>query len=115
MQPRILDAEFAHLAAAGFRAVDFFGQAVVFFDHAPLLEQAGGVGQRQAVGQARTWLENPRIADRAAGDGDAVDAGLAEHVEAGLRREQIAAAQDRARCRRAVSLRARNPNELGPM
>ncbi len=76
-----------------FGAVDLFGQAVVLADHVALLEQSSAAAAAAGRGQRAGLREDPRVADRAAGHGDAIDAGLADHVEAGLRREQVAAAE----------------------
>ncbi len=38
MQFRILDAEFAHLSAADFRAINLLGQPIMLRDHVALLE-----------------------------------------------------------------------------
>ena len=62
-------------------------------DDVALLVQARRRGQRQAGRQGTGLAEDPGIADRAAGGRHAVDAGLGDHVETVLRREQVAAAQ----------------------
>ena len=64
-------------------------------DHFPLLEQAWGRRERATGGQRPGLAEDPRVADRAPGDGHAVDAGLGDHVQAILGRKQVAASQHR--------------------
>jgi hypothetical protein len=48
MQPRELDAKFAHEAATGFLAVQLPGQAEVFFNHRALFKERRGQRQRFA-------------------------------------------------------------------
>ena len=74
VQPRVFDAEFPHLPAADLRAVNLLRQPIMLGDHVPLLEQTRRIGQRQARRQRPHLLEDPRIADRAAGDRHAIDA-----------------------------------------
>ncbi len=45
MQSGIFDAEFAHLAATCFRAINFRRQPIVFLNHLPLFVQARRIGQ----------------------------------------------------------------------
>ena len=94
-QGGVLDAELAHVRAGPVVAVKLLGQAKVLEHHVALLEERRRRRQRLAGGQGPALREDPRIADRAAGDGDAIDARLADHVQAVLRREQVAAAEDR--------------------
>ncbi len=86
MQVRIFDAKFAHLPPATV-AVKLLGQGEVLAEDFALLVHGRRFGQWLAGGEGAGLVENPRIADRAAGDGDAVDARLGEHVEAVLRGE----------------------------
>src|SRR5262249_44582780 len=92
MQPGILDAELAHLAAASFGARNLASQTVVLGDHATLLVQCRRFGERHAGSQRANLLKDPWIADSATRYAETIDAGCAKHVDAGLRREQVAAA-----------------------
>ena len=74
------------------RAVNRLRQPIMLGDHVALAMQTGR-RQHDAGGQRPGLLENPRIADRPAGDRNAVDARLAEHVETIAGREQVAAAE----------------------
>ena len=57
-----------------------------------MLEQARPANRSTGHGVSHL-LEDPRIADRAAGDADSVEARVSDHLDAGGRREQVAAAQ----------------------
>ncbi len=66
----------------------------MFEDDVALLEEGGGRREVFAFGESAALIENPGIADRAAGDGDAIDAGLTHHFQAVVRRKEVAAAED---------------------
>jgi hypothetical protein len=93
----VLDAHLAHPPAGELLAVDLHGDAEVLLERRALRadrrrvdDAAGSRSQRAGV------VEDPRVADGAPGDPGDVDAGLAEHADDVLRREQVAAAEDRA-------------------
>src|SRR4029077_18380099 len=58
--------------------------------------QAGRIGQWLAGGQRPRLAKDPGVANRPAGGGDSVNARLADHIQAGLRREKISAAKHHA-------------------
>ena len=93
VQTRVLDAEFAHLPAALLGAVDLLRQA----DSARGSRRAARKGSAAPAAAGRPprpgFAEDPRIADRTAGGGHAVDAGLRHHVQAIGGGEQVAAPQ----------------------
>ncbi len=93
MKLRVLDAELAHLAAAVLGPVKILGQPVVLGDHRALLVDRWRLAARLPGRQGPRLSEDPGVADRAAGRGHAVDSRLANHFQASLGREQIAAAQ----------------------
>jgi hypothetical protein len=90
----ILDAELSHVDTGAVGTVELFGEAEVLKHGVALLEERRGRGERLAGGEGAALREDPGIADGAAGDGDAIDAGSADHVEAVLRCKQVAAAED---------------------
>ncbi len=90
----VLDAELPHHDRRTFFAVGLLAQAVMLTNHVGLLAERRRRRQRFAAPQCRNLVEDPRIADRSAGDRDAIDAGLVDHVDAVRGGEQITAAED---------------------
>ena len=76
--------------------VQLFRQGVVLQHHRTLFGQSGRRGRRHVGQQCAHLAKDPWISDRTAGDADAVHAGALEHVDTGLCRKQVAAADDRA-------------------
>jgi len=95
MEGGVFDAELSHVDAGTAGSVELFGKAEVLEHDVALLEERGRRWKGLASGQSPALREDPGVADRAAGDGDAIDAGLVDHVEAVLRGKQVAAAEDR--------------------
>ena len=93
MQGGILDPELAHQHRTAALAIQLFGQPIVLAHHLGLFGQAGRRRQEPAFGKRACLSENPRVADRAASHGNAIDTRAADHFEAIVGREQIATAQ----------------------
>lgn len=74
------DAELSHHAARGVFAVDGYGEAEMFFEDLSLLRHGRRSG-RMARHHLAGLAEDPWVADAAAGDGDAGDAGVPDHAE----------------------------------
>src|SRR5689334_7602714 len=64
VQPRILDAELAHLSATNIGAVDLLGQAIMLTNHLALLVQTWRRRECLSLGQSPGLRKDPRIADR---------------------------------------------------
>src|SRR6185436_6797983 len=92
----VFDAELSHFGTCPLLAIEFHRQAEMFQDDFSLLVERWRGRQRLARGERAGLLENPRVADGSASDCHAVDSSLPYHVEAGLSREQVSAAEDRA-------------------
>lgn len=94
MQRSVFDPKFPHQRSGPIRPIQRFGETVMFEDNVALFEEGRRRREVLAFGQSATLIEDPGVTDRAAGDRDAIDPSLPHHLQAIVRREEIAAAED---------------------
>ena len=89
----ILDAEFSHQQWCTLLIVSLFTQREVFFHHDCLFRQRWRQRHGTTLRKRLGLFEDPWITNGATGDGDAIDPGFADHLQAILGTEEITAAE----------------------
>jgi hypothetical protein len=90
----VFDAHFSHVAGGGFFAVDLDGEGEVFEEGFALFVDGGWGREGFAAEEGGEFVEDPGVADGAAGDPDAVEVGGLVHAEGVLGGEDVAGAEE---------------------